>query len=218
MNFSTACPCWRISIARFTFNMKRSLSRGVIKSLPLSLSDHSRRTTALVFSAILISEPPSWPVQGERSSSTRDRYSNIRCYLRCARIVNSLIDLSSPFVQPARELRHKCLSSKCLWLAGILNYVHTRKDHKVSGLTWETIPTTDIGVQFNWSLHCSIPRKGERPASWWRSSLIACRRGPRSRRRDRNPLSPLSLPLGSLEEHFARPGRRLRTTGVLDGF
>ena len=39
------------------------------------------------------------------------------------------------------------------------------------------------------------PLIGERPASWRRSSLIICRRGPRLRGRDRNPLSPLSPPL-----------------------
>ena len=55
---------------------------------------------------------------------------------------------------------------------------------------------------------------GERPASWWRSSLIPCRRGPCAHGWDRNPLSPLFYrPLGSPQEDTARPGNRLRVVG-----
>ncbi len=38
-----------------------------------------------------------------------------------------------------------------------------------------------------------LPCDGERPASWWRSSLISCRRGPCAHGWDRNPFSPLPL-------------------------
>ncbi len=55
-----------------------------------------------------------------------------------------------------------------------------------------------------------IRKIGERPASWWRSSFMDCRRDPRTCGRDRNPLSPLLFLASGSYQDIARPSLGVR--------